>query len=212
MKPSIEDTYSAVAVAMRAATADPRFGMNLLMGGKTKGIAREVWLSKRISEGFSDAGFHAEDELTDHRNGRIDIAILSPGRKLECAIEIKYYFCHACKWRGTGHQFLANTQTDFAKRSHLGVPLQAVVFAADYQMMPPNGKALGLYGADTICKHLSTRGPMGFDRFERDLFDLFSPTCDIFPTFGAACPTTAIWRASHHGAAADLRAWILELR
>jgi hypothetical protein len=211
MKPSIEDTYSAVAAAMRAAAVDPLFGMSLLMGGKTKGIAREVWLSKRISKALTDAGFNTEDERKDGSGGRIDIAILSPVQKLECAIEIKYYFCHACKWRGTGHQFLANTQTDFAKRSHLGVPLQAVVFAADYQMMPPNGKALGLYGADTICKHLSTRGPMGFDRFQRDLFDLFSPTCDIFPTF-AACPASAVWRASHHGAAADLRAWILELR
>ena len=190
----------------------------MLMGGKTPGrIGREPLLCRRVAKALEDAGFNARTEVS----GRVDIAIVNTGdSRLECVIEAKFLFCHDCKQRDIGHQFFVNVWNDIEKRRHFGVPHYAVVLAADYQTMCPDGAALGLYHANAIRSHLAKHGPQnsaggvdccGFARFERDLFREFKPKCDILPQAGGYSRNHT-WRAEHLGAVALIRAWLLGVR
>jgi hypothetical protein len=213
MTPSPQETYDLVVKAMRRAKADSAFGRSLLLGGKTKGIARELWLCKCIARTFTDAGFCVEPERLDGRRGRIDIAILSrEDHHLECAIEAKFYFCHSYRRREKGHLYLRNTLTDFRKRKHLGSSQQAIILAIDYKEMPSNGRAQGLFQAEMIRRYLKDDEQPGFARFECDLFDLFERNCNIFPSRNAQSVRNQAWQAKYGRASAVIRAWILEFR
>ena len=213
MLPSLSQTHAAVVAALDAACADPAFGPRVLLAGKTPGTGREVWLSRHVAEALRAAGFDARPEYRLPDGGRVDVAVLDAAGRLGCAVEVKLYFCHQYRRRGEGHLYLDNTQTDFTKRPFAGtVRQQAVVLAADFTSMPPDGRALGLYQAGPIARHLASRGPMGFDRFESDLLKRFLPTCDVLPEDGATCSPRPPWTARHAGAATDVRAWTLGLR
>jgi hypothetical protein len=214
MVPSLQQTYEAVVLGMNEAMCDPAFGPKMLMGGKVKGnVGKETWLCKGIRDAFENAGFEAKTEAF----GRIDIAIVNQSQNVpECAIEAKILYCHDCRQAGKGHYFLKNVQEDIDKRRrrYPGVPLQAIVLAADYQSMCADGRQSGLYHADAIARHLAKHGRRsldcppdccGFIRFERDLFEQFEPTCDIFPRRGKYPPANT-WMAEHLGASEHIRA------
>jgi hypothetical protein len=217
MIPSLAQTYGSVASVMNVLRKEPTgFGSRILLGGKTKGNGgRETWLSNAIAKDLGSKNFNARAEISDRRNGRIDIAIFDAADHLQAAIEVKYYFCHQWRRASDSHQFIENTQKDFNKRAHLGVPQQAIVFASRYSAMPENGKSLGLYQAEAIYKHLcrDDYATFGFERLERDLVKRFGSTCEIFPLGKGenACEGEQ-WIASHLGASASIRAWILSLR
>ena len=218
MIPSPKQTYDAVVVGMKNARRSPSFGEAILMGGKTSGnIGRERWLCDWIGEALQQAGYDARPEAID----RIDIAIMSPrGGALQCVIEAKFLFCHDCIQGGRGHKFFKNVQDDIKKRCRHNVPHLEIVLAANYQTMCSDGKRLGIYHADAISSHLAkhTAGDRaddssccGFDRFERDLFEEFGTTCDIFPQRGKY-PKKHSWHAEHLGASQSIQAWVLSVR
>jgi hypothetical protein len=167
-----------------------------------------------IRDALEEAGFTAKKEAF----GLIDIAIVNPKDGLpECVIGAKFLFCHDCHKRGRGHYFSKNVLRDIEKRSQHGTPHQEIVLAADYQSMCANGKDLGLYHADAIRSHLAKHGARGraagpdccgFIRFEKDLFEEFEPTCDIFPRRGTYS-LNQTWQAEYLGASELIRAWVL---
>jgi hypothetical protein len=220
MIPSPEQTYEAVVQGMNSAHCDlTQFGRSMLLGGKTKGIiGREPWLCKWIKDALEMKGFGAKTEAFD----RIDISIVNPQNGcLECVIEAKFLYCHDCYKRGPGHYFLKNISEDIEKRSsRYSVPHQAIVLVGDYQSMCPDGKHLGLYHADAINSHLAKHDSLrqsgeldccGFIRFEKDLFETFESTCDIFPRRGQYSPNHT-WEARYEGASELIRAWVLGVR
>jgi len=210
--PSPQQTHRAVVRAMKATSTEWTFGLQLLTAGKRIGIGREKWVSKKIAAALVEDGFEVETEKRC-KSGRIDIAILDAQKVLSCLIEVKFYFCHQHRLRECGHRFINNTLKDFNKRraEFPDLPQQAIVFVADYQSMPQNGKKLALYNAEEICRYLAKRGPSGFSRFEYDLFDQYASICTIVPPKGKS-PSSEVWTASYKGAKANICAWVLEFQ
>jgi hypothetical protein len=211
---SLERLNRAVVKGMEKASQDSKFSFYMLMDGKKIGGSRERWLCEWVCKALVDDELNAQTEEID----RIDISIIDAVGKLEDIIEAKFLWCHDCYQDRSGHQFFVNVRKDKDKRAHYGVPQKAIVFAANYESMGSDGRALDLYHANAVKKHLDKHSSVivprdccGFERFEKELFGAFRQDCDILPR-QYQYPTQHTWPANHLGASKNIRAWVLSFR